>query len=179
MKNLNAEVCEICGCMYAVNKPHICYKENYHVPKLNLPKDLAREITLKNTITLITSQEQRIKELTAKNEAQDIVITELRKLLEKANHDADRYARKIKELIEENERLKLDVEVCGAELSRYTENIVQMAKQDRADTVRKMSEKLKAYFGTYFLGYKIPISEALKALNQTSKEILGEEICQR
>lgn len=48
-----------------------------------------------------------------------------------------------------------------------------------ADTVRKMSEKLKAYFGTYFLGYKIPISEALKALNQTSKEILGEEICQR
>ena len=51
---------------------------------------------------------------------------------------------RIKELTEENERLKLDVEVCGAELSRYTENIVQMAKQDRADTVRKMQERLKA-----------------------------------
>lgn len=49
----------------------------------------------------------------------------------------------IKELTEENDRLKLDVEVCGAELSRYTENIVQMAKQDRADTVRKMHAEIK------------------------------------
>jgi hypothetical protein len=53
------------------------------------------------------------------------------------------YEQKIKELTEENERLKLDVEVCGAELSRYTENIVQMAKQDRADTVQKMQSEIE------------------------------------
>lgn len=64
---------------------------------------------------------------------------------------------KVEELTEENERVKLDVEVCGAELSRYTENIVQMAKQDRADTVRKMQERLKAECNKYLLHSTITI----------------------
>ena len=68
MENLNAEVCEKCGCMYVVDKPHICHRENSYVPKLNLPRELAREISLKNTIAFITSQEQRIKELIEENE---------------------------------------------------------------------------------------------------------------
>lgn len=48
-------------------------------------------------------------ELTAKTKAQDIVILELRKSLEKANHDADRYTLKIKELTEEVEGLQREL----------------------------------------------------------------------
>ena len=45
-----------------------------------------------------------------------------------------------------------------------------------SDTVRKMQERLQAYFGTYVLGYKIPLTEALKAVNQIAKEMLEDEI---
>ena len=47
-----------------------------------------------------------IEALSSHKEINDIVISELRKKLDKAKHDADRYAAKIKELSEENERLK-------------------------------------------------------------------------
>lgn len=50
-----------------------------------------------------------IKVLTAKTEVQDFVIVELRKSLEKANHDADRYALKIKELTDEVEGLQREL----------------------------------------------------------------------
>ncbi len=54
---------------------------------------------LESALALINSQEQRIG-------AQDMTISELRQRAEKAEHDADRYAQKIKELTEENERLR-------------------------------------------------------------------------
>lgn len=54
---------------------------------------------LADALALINSQEQRIG-------AQDMTISELRKRAEKAEHDADRYAQRIKELTEENERLR-------------------------------------------------------------------------
>ena len=50
-------------------------------------------------------------------------------------------------------------------------------KENRADTVRKMQERLKMYFGTYVLGYKIPLSEALKAVNQIAKEMVEDKPC--
>ena len=55
----------------------------------------------------------------------------------------------IKELTEENERLRAIPE--------------------------QMKERLQAYFGTYVLGYKIPLTEALKAVNQIAKEMLEGE----
>lgn len=79
----------------------------------------------------------------------------------------------IRELTEEKERLKLDVEECGAELSRYTENIVQMAKQDRADTVRKMQERLNAERGyDYEWHYNSWWGETI---DQIAKELLEKE----
>lgn len=39
----------------------------------------------------------------------------------------------------------------------------------------QMKERLQAYLGTYVLGYKIPLSEALKAVNQIAKEMLDGE----
>lgn len=66
-------------------------------------RDDCLQQAVKDALALITSQEQRIGE-------QDIVISELRKKLEKASHDADRYAVKIKELTEEAESLKQAME---------------------------------------------------------------------
>lgn len=48
----------------------------------------------------------------------------------------------IRELTEENDQLRLDVEVCGAELSRYTENVAKMVEETKADTIRKMLDML-------------------------------------
>ena len=85
----------------------------------------------------------------------------------------DGYDDKVR-LTEENERLKLDVEVCGAELSRYTENIVQMAKQDRADTVRKMQERLKAHFDTYTDEDEETALYMRNLIDQIAKEMLED-----
>lgn len=57
---------------------------------------------------------------------------------------------RIKKLTEENERLRAIPE--------------------------QMKERLQAYFGTYVLGYKIPLSEALKAVNQIAKEMLEDKL---
>lgn len=124
---------------------------------------------MKDALALVTSQEQRIG-------AQDMTISELRKLLEKANHDADRYAVKIKELTEENERLRENNIFLNATIGKNAQQALEVTLEEiekaKADTVRKMQERLKMYFGTYVLGYKIPLTEALKAVNQIAKEML-------
>jgi hypothetical protein len=82
---------------------------------------------------------------------------------------------RIKELTEEKERLRLDVEVLGAELSRYTENIVQMAKQDNADTVRKMQEKAEAFLTDEETDVIIAEGEVfipISAIRKIAKEML-------
>lgn len=62
---------------------------------------------------LALSALELIKELSTKTEAQDMVISELRRGIEKANHDADRYAAKIKELTEENEAWQEQLKKSG------------------------------------------------------------------
>jgi hypothetical protein len=75
---------------------------------------------LADALAIITSQEQRIA-------AQDMTISELRQRCDKAKHDADRYAQKIKE----NEKIGIKNFDLICELSRIKE-----------DTVRKMQEAL-------------------------------------
>ena len=69
-----------------------------------------------------------------------MTISELRKSLEKTNHDVERYSRKIKELTEENERLRVSLRNT-TESYEFVNGIVL---ESRADTVRKMQERLKA-----------------------------------
>lgn len=64
-------------------------------------------------------------------------------------------------LIGENKRLRDTAYRLECEVHR-----------ERADTVRKMQERLKTYFGTYILGYKIPLTETLKIIDQIAKEVL-------
>ena len=97
----------------------------------------------------------------------------------------------IKELTEENERLQANNKQLvndNAELKNqnqeeiaeedinlfdeFTKLLHEGIREAKADTVRKMQERLKMYFGTYILGYKIPLNEVLKVINQIAKEML-------
>jgi hypothetical protein len=75
----------------------------------------------------------------------DVDVTDIKRALALINSQEQR----IKELTEENERLRAIPE--------------------------QMKERLQTHFGTYVLGYKIPLSEALKAVNQIAKEMLEGE----
>ena len=157
---------------------------------------------LKSILTVITTDEQKIFELEnhlkeCENGYEGTLFLDRCKL-----HDAEE---KVKELTEENERLRAQNEVleitekdlrfrnkelqkCNEGLAKNIEELeiegdkVREAyahyeettglKQVRADTVRKMQERLKAYFGTYVLGYKVPLTEAIKAVNQIAKEMV-------
>jgi hypothetical protein len=98
MENLNAEQIKksVEVCFFG----HNCEGCQYGYMKCCLEKLGAA------TLSLIKSQEQRIG-------AQDMTISELRQRAEKAEHDADRYAQKIKELTEENERRKYHIQGCA------------------------------------------------------------------
>ena len=78
----------------------------------------------------------------------------------------------INKLTEENERLQAEIdngaEVCHNCHTEYADKI----EQAKADTVREMQERLKMYFGTYVLGYKIPLAGALAIIDQIAKKML-------
>lgn len=71
-----------------------------------------------DALALINSQEQRIA-------AQDMTISELRQRCEKAEHDADRYAQRIKELTEEVAEEKEKGEMCAEVIKRQDKEIAQ------------------------------------------------------
>lgn len=127
--------------------------------------------------------------LTEENEAwQKSLITQ------KENADKAYYelACEVGDLGAENERLKAENARYEAEnhaqfdkwlkleeaTKRHHSELFEEAKiVVKEDTVRKMQDRLKIYFGTYALSYKIPLSEALKAVNQIAKEMLGDKPC--
>ena len=117
--------------------------------------EIGKKIML-NALALINSQEQRIG-------AQDMTISELRKRVEKAEHDADRYAQRIKELTNDVEDWKALAEqyhnqlvACNKEKAKLTEENERLKAQKymihpdgkiemiptiesvRADTIEKM-----------------------------------------
>ena len=56
---------------------------------------------------------------------------------------------------------------------KIQENKRLTEENERLRTIpEQMKERLQAYFGTYVLGYKIPLTEALKAVNQITKEMV-------
>ena len=77
----------------------------------------------------------------------------------------------IKELTEKNKKLSAQNYMLCPD-GRL--EMIPTVESVRADTVREMQERLKMYFGTYTLGYKIPLNEVLKVINQIAKEVLEE-----
>ena len=67
-----------------------------------LPDDLPYKASVKRVLMQAPTADvdDRINHLTSKTEAQEAVIKELTKALDKAIHDADRYKRKLDEMID-------------------------------------------------------------------------------
>ena len=61
------------------------------------------------------------------------------------------------------------------DLKAIAEQYQKQFEEAKEDTVRKMQERFKMHFGTYVIGYKIPLTEALKVVNQIAKDMLEGE----
>lgn len=138
MENLNAEqvkkCLEVCSKQYKDDACDKCPDCIYH----NLGSNCVLQ-AVTDAYALITSQEQRIKELTE----------ELEKERTWADSLIDNLRDDIREFTEENEKLKV--------------------------IPKEMVERLKTYFATFVLGYNIPLTDALKAVNQIAKQMLEGE----
>ncbi len=146
------------------------------------------------TLALINSQEQRIKELTEENEDLNEDKLELEAILD-LRSKRKYYTKFVKEVFQKEKGNKLSypdfdyIYELYFKLAEENERLNNQARQDtyiiislhdklaekQADTVRKMQERLKMYFGTYILGYKIPLNEVLKIINQIAEEMLEGE----
>lgn len=169
MKNLNAE---------QVKKALTVHSHIKHPTMVDCSacayiwSESCREVLATDALALINSQEQRIG-------AQDMTISELRNLLEKANHDADRYARKIKELAEEKnevfekvaenltrlEEAHLKLEAENLKLTEENERLrVENAKYEaenhaQFDKWLKLEEATKRHHAELFEEAKIAVKE--------------------
>ena len=125
---------------------------------------------LRDALALINSQEQRIGELTEENTA---LFARNLDLAEKGEQVVIAY----KKLSEENEGLRYDVQAIDDGWAKnYEEMQEQLVASVKADTVRKMQERLKkeAYPFPCAIGveYAVPYCK----VDQIAKEMLeGEE----
>ena len=94
-------------------------------------------LLMEHSLALITSQEQRIKELT-----------------------------------EENERVKARILAENHLRTQAEEMLANGMNVIKADTVRKMQERLTMRFGTYTAKDMTPITEVFRLLDQIAKEML-------
>ena len=82
----------------------------------------------------------------------------------------------INELTEVNERLRAEEKQSQILIKtlhdKLDEGYVKFVDEERADTVKKMRERLQMYFGTYVIGYKIALYDVLRVIDQIAKEML-------
>jgi regulator of replication initiation timing len=119
---------------------------------------------IRDALALINSQEQRIKELTEDVERLRKQCGEI--IVECDERDAERL-KQVAELTAENERLRKRNAVLIEDNHILSGECIPMAK---ADTVRKMQERLKSLLKTdYINGTR---EQALSAIDQIAKEML-------
>lgn len=81
-------------------------------------------------------------------------------------------------LRKELEAANLDVEVMGAELSRYTENLMQMRKQDKCNIASEIFTDIEKIINRYCKDYKYSIADVLLDIAEAKKKYMekgGEE----
>jgi chromosome segregation ATPase len=123
----------------------------------------------KDALALITSQEQRIKELAEKVENYRNELGEVRFALAEANNDR-------KELTEENERLHAsctELTQCCTKLETLYKIECKRVDTVKADTVRKLAESIKLEFYKEF--DEIIPSIMADRIDQIAKEMLEGE----
>lgn len=128
MENLNAEQIK----KALERNIRVSMALDYDCPRITYSK-------LKDALALITSQEQRIKELGEElDDAKRDTIPKLRLSLERANAMGVEADKTIQKLTEENERLRANTKSATEIL-----NFKFAYDAGKADTVRKMQERLK------------------------------------
>lgn len=80
----------------------------------------------------------------------------------------------IEELTEENEELHASCTELEQTCKKWQSRLDIECKYTKADTVKKMRERLQMYFGTYVIGYKIALYDVLRVINQIAKEMLED-----
>ena len=129
---------------------------------------------VKKTLALITSQEQRIKELTAENEAWQKQLRATEEKSGKAYHDL---ACEVEDLRAENERLNATFDEALTKVKWLeTHTPIAFANEKskvKADTVRKMEDRLKEHF---LKNIPDPLCYSLifPTIDQVIKEIVGK-----
>lgn len=124
---------------------------------------------IRNALALITSQEQRIKELTEENEAWQKQLISTEEQAGKAYYDL---ACEVENLRAENERLRekadRNLENLKAVLEERNESTIV------ADTVRKMQSELKKTFSALCKG---EMGDLYRIIDQIAKEMLEDKPC--
>jgi hypothetical protein len=133
MENLNAEqikkALECCVTTSAGDCKNCGYRGKSHDNFITCTNCL-----IADSLALITSQEQRIG-------AQDMTISELRQRAEKAEHDADRYAQRIKELTEERDTFR----ECAYNLQKYVKSFAENQAQGYEPSAAKAAAEMEMW----------------------------------
>ena len=129
--------------------------------------DICSNRMSRDALALITSQEQRMKELTAENKLLNVELGN-------ANSEILRLIERTKELTEENERLKSVEFTCGfVKPHKVLEcPIFDEIVRTKADTVREMQDRIAQYIGTYTDKSFVYVSAMFKLIDRVAKEML-------
>ena len=131
---------------------------------------------LVDAVAVITSQEQRIKELTEElDDAKRDTIPKLRLSLERANVMGVEADKKVAELTEENEKLREQNDYLVKEAVFSPMERANNTLEVKADTVRKMHERLKERFSTATRYSKYSGAGVVMVIDQIAKEMLEDE----
>ena len=133
---------------------------------------------LENALSLINSQEQRIKEITEEydsiaksvNEASD-VIRKLRFEKKEITEENERYKAK------ENEQFEKWLKLEKATREHHSELFKEAKIAVKEDTVRKMQERLKERFSTATRYTKYSGAGVVMVIDQIAKEMVEDKPC--
>jgi hypothetical protein len=157
------------NCKFGKDKP-ICEGCNYK-PWI---KPICFGLLCNKALALITSQEQRIKELEQCLEHEHASAMEI----------FGQWSEKCERLTEENERLENALIEQSAEnvmligenkRLRACTNLVPTLNEVKADTVSNLKSRMAIQFGTYTGKDTIPIKELFDVLDKVCEEILDED----
>lgn len=136
--------------------------------------NLCTQSLMAHALALITSHEQRIKE-------QCKTAKKLRKQLKKANRGVRIFANRTKQLTEENERLRDNLErtekaliTCDKAHNALFTDTFRIEAEARADTVREMQERLKEHLEKPEFPWD-SFTVAEEVIDQIAKEMLEGE----
>lgn len=131
------------------------------IPKIEynqIYEEMFLKMNYKSPIEAIRHEmEMRFENDVMKAVQQNDIFVDKDELLKALQYDRDQYTKGFQD-------------GCGDKMDKLIEQV-------KTDTVRKMQERLKMCFGTYILGYKIPLTETLKIIDQIAKEMLEDKQC--